>query len=393
MEIQNRLKINPNAKNNQKETKNYYGIALLINLTPLIITTIISVIGNTNDKIQKIFILFGIWELICAVVYSLYFITLKLNKDWHKIVGFVFPTIILSLILFIFPDLILLIIANLILNGTFILHWKKILANVLVVIKKLFSELILPTIFFFSLGYAIPLFIVNNFLEDDLIKSLLVTIFVLLFFAIHVVNNRNNPLVFQSPIISKYILWVLPFLAILVAFIIVFSPFPRFELNSFFYIIVLCLSIGLSEEIIFRGILFRIFQKTKFPIYLLVSAILFGLLHTSQGLIGVISATMGGLIFGLARISGFPLFLLIICHAIVDIPGKWLQYGDTSEVTIKKGTLLSTYPISLAFIVFLITIIYICIPKHWTNKLDKVTTDNNMKKWFQSLKVKIFGLY
>ncbi len=146
------------------------------------------------------------------------------------------------------------------------------------------------------------------------------------------------------------------------------------------YSLGICFAIGINEEIIFRGFFFRIFQKTKFPIYLLISATLFGLIHIEQGLIGVISATIGGLIFGLVRISGFPLFLLIICHAIVDFPGKWLQYGDTSEVIIKKGTLLSAYPITFASIVFLITIIYILIPKHWTNKLDIVVTNNNIKK-------------
>jgi len=136
-------------------------------------------------------------------------------------------------------------------------------------------------------------------------------------------------------------------------------------------VLLICLSIGIMEEIVFRGVLFRLFQKTVFPAYLLVIATLFGLFHLDTGVSGVLSATLGGLLYGLARISGFPLLLLIICHAVFDIPSISFKYGNTYNTFLKDSSFFQISFSILFVTTLLITILYLSIPKHWTNKLDK----------------------
>ncbi|MFD2561859.1 hypothetical protein [Aquimarina rubra] len=110
-------------KKQKKYIRNYYGIALTINLIPIVI--MLSRIGNVHGEAQMGFIIFGVWTLICALVYGFYFAIPEFNRNWEKIVGLMFPSIILSLILFEFPEFKIAIIINLILNGILILHWKR----------------------------------------------------------------------------------------------------------------------------------------------------------------------------------------------------------------------------------------------------------------------------
>ncbi|WP_299212640.1 hypothetical protein [uncultured Aquimarina sp.] len=109
-------------KKGKKYVRNYYGIALITNLIPIVI--MLSRVGNIHGEAQMGFIIFGGWVLICALVYAFYFAIPEFNRNWEKIVGLVFPSIILSLILFKFPEFKIAITINLILNGIFILHWK-----------------------------------------------------------------------------------------------------------------------------------------------------------------------------------------------------------------------------------------------------------------------------
>jgi membrane protease YdiL (CAAX protease family) len=80
------------------------------------------------------------------------------------------------------------------------------------------------------------------------------------------------------------------------------------------------LCIGVFEELIFRGILFRAFQGSSMALYVLVTSIIFGLLHYHQGYIGVVITTVVGSSYALARVAGTPLILLIACHAAVNFP-------------------------------------------------------------------------
>ncbi|RKR12490.1 CAAX prenyl protease-like protein [Maribacter vaceletii] len=240
-------------------------------------------------------------------------------------------------------------------------------------------KLILFTFFTILFTVILPSSIARLFSENKLIKELLESIIPLLFFLIYTYRNRKNLLNFQPTLIYRKTLWTLLIIPLFIAFLK--NPITNFELNTFFYVLMISTTIGITEELIFRGILFRKFQKSKFPVYLLISAILFGVLHYNQGVIGIISATIGGLIYGLSRISGFPLLLLIICHSATDFPMMWMKYGNHPEEVIKNTTLSGI--INLSSILFFLIVLFIVIKflfktEHWTNEFNKITTGNTV---------------
>jgi chromate transport protein ChrA len=110
-------------KEQKKYVLNYFGIAVLANLIPILIMIIR--IGKVKGDAQLGYIIFGAWSLICAIVYAFYFAIPEFSRNWEKIVGLIFPTIILSLALFEFPIFSIVIVLNLIMNGLFAWHLKK----------------------------------------------------------------------------------------------------------------------------------------------------------------------------------------------------------------------------------------------------------------------------
>ncbi|WP_299261869.1 hypothetical protein [uncultured Aquimarina sp.] len=111
-------------KTQKKHIKIYYGITLLLNfIAPTIVA--ISVIGDQEGEIQMGYIIVGLWGFICAILYGFYFAIPEFNKNWEKIAGLIFPSIILSLLLFEFPDFTIAVILNLIMTGIFVWQFKK----------------------------------------------------------------------------------------------------------------------------------------------------------------------------------------------------------------------------------------------------------------------------
>ena len=108
----------------KKYVRNYYGIAILLNvILPVLLA--ISIIGNKKGEIQLGYIFVGIWGLISALVFAFYFAIPGFNKNWEKIAGLLFPSFLLSLILIQSWDLIVVILLNLVMSGFFIWHLKK----------------------------------------------------------------------------------------------------------------------------------------------------------------------------------------------------------------------------------------------------------------------------
>ena len=72
------------------------------------------------------------------------------------------------------------------------------------------------------------------------------------------------------------------------------------------------LVVVIAEELYFRGMLYGFFQK-RFSgrTGLIVSSLLFGLFHASQGITGIISRTFTGWLWGSVRYSSGMIFLLI----------------------------------------------------------------------------------
>ncbi len=80
------------------------------------------------------------------------------------------------------------------------------------------------------------------------------------------------------------------------------------------------IAVGFGEELLFRGYILSRWQAMSGSASqaVLVSSILFGIAHTYQGLLGVVSAAVTGIVFGFAFIFLRRLWPLVIVHALTD---------------------------------------------------------------------------
>ena len=87
--------------------------------------------------------------------------------------------------------------------------------------------------------------------------------------------------------------------------------------------VALSVTAGICEEILFRGFLIRFLrdsgQGLTLAAALLASSLMFGLAHLYQGLRGVVSATVGGLVFGLLFLLSGSLVACMALHALLDL--------------------------------------------------------------------------
>ena len=109
--------------------------------------------------------------------------------------------------------------------------------------------------------------------------------------------------------------------------------------GNFIYYIVFILFMwvvaAFGEEFIYRGFLIErigsVFGGSKIAIWLMVllSALLFGLAHRYQGIVGMITTGMIGFTFGaIFLLSKKRLWLTIITHGLYDVIGITLIYLD-----------------------------------------------------------------
>ncbi len=85
--------------------------------------------------------------------------------------------------------------------------------------------------------------------------------------------------------------------------------------------IVVALSAGICEEIVFRGYLLAQFTSlTGNPVVaLVIQALLFGVAHANQGAVGAAVAGASGLLFGLVAWRRRSLLPCIACHVALDL--------------------------------------------------------------------------
>lgn len=111
------------------------------------------------------------------------------------------------------------------------------------------------------------------------------------------------------------------------------------------------LAIGVTEELLFRGILFRAFQGKSMALYVLVSSITFGVLHYQQGFQGVMVTAVVGSSYALARVGGAPLTLLIVCHAATDFPGLFSHTPHPQYYLVASVALALALALAIIFFV------------------------------------------
>ncbi len=97
-------------------------------------------------------------------------------------------------------------------------------------------------------------------------------------------------------------------------------PMPEASPRLYFVMAFSSLTIGYAEELFFRIFAPRLLEKTGLsaPITLLVSALIFGLSHGSQGLFGMTVSTLLALLFSYFRVRGKNLHALALGHAVYD---------------------------------------------------------------------------
>jgi membrane protease YdiL (CAAX protease family) len=80
---------------------------------------------------------------------------------------------------------------------------------------------------------------------------------------------------------------------------------------------------GVCEEVLYRGFLIRYFSDGAWHIplavALVVSSVAFGLAHGYQGLPGIISTTIGGVLFSIIFFITGSLWLPMALHAFIDL--------------------------------------------------------------------------
>lgn len=89
----------------------------------------------------------------------------------------------------------------------------------------------------------------------------------------------------------------------------------------------LSINAGVTEEIVFRLALpFALYAITgDFLVALLAAALLFGLIHAYQGVVGVIATTIVGLLMTLIWLASGQIWLAIALHALMDLRAMVLQ--------------------------------------------------------------------
>lgn len=110
---------------------------------------------------------------------------------------------------------------------------------------------------------------------------------------------------------------------------------PRTEQEVRWFIL-LSISAGICEELLFRGFLlwyFKVFTVTALGVVL--SSSLFGMAHSYQGWKGGLRAGVVGLIFALSYVLTGSLWIPILLHIVVDIHSGlvgWLAFEEDKQV-------------------------------------------------------------
>jgi membrane protease YdiL (CAAX protease family) len=115
-----------------------------------------------------------------------------------------------------------------------------------------------------------------------------------------------------------------------------FEPSTKIQKAGSIYLI---LTTAFGEEIIFRGIILPAVSFYLLPVGgLLVSSVLFGIIHFEKGLQGQIAITVYGFIFGSAILLGASLWACIMAHVI----NNSIAFLVPKNSILRSGKFLST---------------------------------------------------
>lgn len=103
-----------------------------------------------------------------------------------------------------------------------------------------------------------------------------------------------------------------------------FEQIPTFPMG---YLLAFCVFVGIHEEIMFRGLMLpRLFAITgSRRLAVIISSLIFGLMHFYQGPIGVVQTTAVGLVLASVATLSRNIWPAIATHAIFDMIGLALM--------------------------------------------------------------------
>lgn len=115
---------------------------------------------------------------------------------------------------------------------------------------------------------------------------------------------------------------------------------PRTK-KEFQWFILLSITAGICEELLFRGFLIWYFESlTNTLLAVVLSSILFGLAHSYQGIVGVLRSGLMGIILALILVWTDSLLIPIFLHIAGDVYNGvigWLGYGEFKNPKLKNG--------------------------------------------------------
>jgi len=89
------------------------------------------------------------------------------------------------------------------------------------------------------------------------------------------------------------------------------------------WFVLVAITAGVCEEILYRGFLIHYFRELPVSIgligALILSSCVFGFAHLYQGIVGIVQTTIFGAIFGLIFIVTGSLLLPMVLHALIDL--------------------------------------------------------------------------
>ena len=127
------------------------------------------------------------------------------------------------------------------------------------------------------------------------------------------------------------------------------------EKNMVAFILSIFIVAPIVEEFVFRALIMTKLCKEDFPVIaIIISAILFALIHSiAGGIITVIHAFFGGLIFALSYVKTKSLFPAIVAHIFGNIGGYVPAVTNSLSVTIQYVIAIGFLTATIIFCVIL----------------------------------------
>ena len=101
------------------------------------------------------------------------------------------------------------------------------------------------------------------------------------------------------------------------------------------YLIILSISAGVCEELLFRGyLIWYITEFSSMLLAIILSSLLFGLAHSYQGWKGVVQSGISGLVLAVIYVVTGSLWIPIALHIIGDTYSGmvgWIAFDEKSQ--------------------------------------------------------------